>query len=313
MKLLILEYVTAGGLGNPLNSPLLEEANAMALALARDFSELSDYSVSLLRHPSLVSSSQTSTDQIILTTGLAKEWEQALSTHDQVIIIAPETDSILLEWSGRADTLGIKRLGSTLEAIRIGTDKSITAQRLKECAISHIPTYRIDTFIPWGIHDETWVLKPRDGCGCEGIQHFRSQESVQRAISHIPPEMRCHWILQPWQNGMAASLTLLGHAGGVQLLSMNEQVLKITEQGEVTLEEVRTGSIKQDPEKFEHLAQSVHAAIPGLFGIYGIDLILDQQDLTVVEINPRVTSAYPDLRVVLGINPAKLWQESHSF
>jgi predicted ATP-grasp superfamily ATP-dependent carboligase len=309
MKLLILEYVTAGGLGDPVGSPLLEEADAMALALARDFSELSEYAVSLLRYPHLMPPTLKSI-HILPSKGLVSEWEQALSSHDQVIILAPETDSVLLDWCARVDKTGMRRLGTSLPALTIASDKSQTAQRLQHHSIAHVPTYRLDTTVPWHDHDGAWVLKPRDGCGCDGVQRFISSELAQQAITSLPFKHLSNWIVQPWLQGQAASLTLLGSSTGAQLLSINEQVLNISEEGYVHLEKVMTGSIKQDFSRFENLAQSVHEAIPGLHGIYGIDFLIQDQQLTVVEINPRVTSAYPGLRAVLGINPATLWIQS---
>jgi predicted ATP-grasp superfamily ATP-dependent carboligase len=309
MKLLILEYVTAGGWGDPIGSPLLEEANAMALALSHDFSELSEYTVSLLRYPHLVLP-PSGPLHILPSTGLVSEWEQALLAHDQVIIVAPETDSVLLDWCARADKIGMRRLGASLAALTIASDKSQTAQRLQHHSIAHVPTYRLDTSVPWYDHDGAWVLKPCDGCGCDGVQRFQSSEHAQRAITQLPSPYLSHWIAQPWLAGQAASLTILGSAHGAQLLSMNQQVLNISAEGYVHLEKVMTGSIKQDTARFEQLAQSVHEAIPGLDGVYGIDLLIQDQQLTVVEINPRVTSAYPGLRAALGTNPATLWIQS---
>lgn len=334
MKLLILEYVTAGGLGDPNESPLLEEADAMALSLARDFSELSSNTVSLLRHPNFRLPPPDPADltgivpsqapqhpptqehklgqgsvQIIASTGLASEWEQAFMAHEEVLIVAPETDSILLNWSVRADQTGIRRWGPRLEALSITSNKLQTAQHLETHFISHVPTYRLDTMIPWHSHNGTWVIKPIDGCGCEGVQRFTNAEHAQSAILSLPSPHRSQWVAQPWLAGQAASLTLLGSDEGVQLLSVNEQILNIAEDGFVQLQKVITGSIPLDRTDFEILAQSVHEAIPGLHGIYGIDLLIQDHQLTVVEINPRVTSAYPGLRAALGLNPATLWMQ----
>ena len=284
----------------------------MALALARDFSELSEYTVSLLRYPHLVLP-PSSPIHILPSTGVLGEWEQALLAHDQVLIVAPETDSILLNWCARADKIGIKRLGASLAALTIASDKWQTAQHLQHHSIAHVPTYRLDTSVPWYDHDGAWVLKPCDGCGCDGVQRFISSEQAQQAITQLPSTHLSHWIAQPWLAGQAASLTLLGSSQGAQLLSINEQVLSISAEGYVYLETVHTGSIKQDFSLFENLTQSIHNAIPGLHGVYGIDILIQDHLLTVVEINPRVTSAYPGLRVALGTNPATLWVQSLCF
>jgi len=47
----------------------------------------------------------------------------------------------------------------------------------------------------------------------------------------------------------------------------------------------------------------------GLSGIIGIDLILTKEGPVVVEVNPRVTTAYAGLHASLGINPAAFLPE----
>jgi len=310
MKLLILEYVTAGGLGDPCLSPLLEEADAMALALARDFSELSEYTVSLIRHPRLAAPSPSFS--VIPSTGLVSEWENAITQHDHILLVAPETDSILLKWSTRADQLSTLRLGPTQEALRMTSDKWFTEAALSQHCIPCVSSYRPDTIIPWSDHGDAWVLKPRDRCGCEGVQRFARGDAGKQALLQQAMQNPDHWMIQPWMPGQAASLTILGSYEGAQLLSVNQQHLQFDSEGFVTLEKVTTGAIDASPERFTALVDSIHASVPGLLGIYGVDILITPNALTVVEINPRVTSAYPDLYAVLGINPAQLWLNSLS-
>lgn len=280
----------------------------MALALARDFSELSEYTVSLIRHPRLAAPSPSYS--VIPSTGVVNEWEKAISQHDHILIVAPETDAILLKWSTRADQLSSLRLGPTQEALRITSDKWLTAAALSQHHIPCISSYRPDTMIPWSDHGEAWVLKPRDGCGCEGVQRFTSDEAAKQTILNKAMQDPDHWMIQPWMPGQAASLTILGTHQRAQLLSVNQQYLQFDSEGIVSLEKVRTGAIDASPERFTALVDSIHASVSGLLGIYGVDILITPDALTVVEINPRVTSAYPDLCAVLGINPAQLWLNS---
>ena len=63
---------------------------------------------------------------------------------------------------------------------------------------------------------------------------------------------------------------------------------------------------------FADLARRVAAAVPELWGYAGIDLILTEAGLHVLEINPRLTSSYAGLRSALGGNPTasvlELWR-----
>jgi len=54
------------------------------------------------------------------------------------------------------------------------------------------------------------------------------------------------------------------------------------------------------------LAKRAIAAIPGLWGYVGIDVVLTQRGPVVLEVNPRLTTSYAGLRAALDINPARL-------
>ena len=52
--------------------------------------------------------------------------------------------------------------------------------------------------------------------------------------------------------------------------------------------------------RFQSLAQGIVAAIPGLGGYFGVDLILTGDGPSVVDVNPRLTTSYAGLRAGLG-------------
>jgi predicted ATP-grasp superfamily ATP-dependent carboligase len=54
----------------------------------------------------------------------------------------------------------------------------------------------------------------------------------------------------------------------------------------------------------------VASAIPGLAGIFGIDLIFAKGGPCIVEVNPRLTTSYVGLRRALNVNPAVLVLET---
>ncbi len=56
----------------------------------------------------------------------------------------------------------------------------------------------------------------------------------------------------------------------------------------------------------EPLAQGVAAALPGLWGYVGADVVDGPDGPAVIEINPRLTTSYVGLAESLGINPAGL-------
>ena len=69
----------------------------------------------------------------------------------------------------------------------------------------------------WNIEDtshasvDTWVLKARDGVGCEGMQRMSAAELT--AIRSTSTDREC-WIVQPWLEGEAYSRTAIVDCAG---------------------------------------------------------------------------------------------------
>jgi predicted ATP-grasp superfamily ATP-dependent carboligase len=55
---------------------------------------------------------------------------------------------------------------------------------------------------------------------------------------------------------------------------------------------------------FDEMARAVAAAVPGLAGYAGMDMILTEDGPRVLEINPRLTTSYGGLRQAIGDNPS---------
>ena len=315
MKLLIYEYVTAGGMGGGDLQALLGEADAMLHALVRDFSILPDIEVHVLRCPGLPALSigkggespsapaSSRTVHVHASTGTS-DFARLLHHCDAALLVAPETGGILHALSSQVESLGVPLLSCRSTAVACAGDKWRTAQALDIAGIAHVPTF-LNTHT-WPPSEGAWVLKPRDGCGCAGLQRVPDQDTARRQMEARGED----WVAQPWLDGMALSLSVLAGPRGVELLSVNRQRLALGAEGSVELLAVETGALQDGDGCLVHLARGVHAAIPGLHGVFGIDLVLQASGPLVVEVNPRVTSAYPGLGAALGMNPAARWLKS---
>ena len=112
-------------------------------------------------------------------------------------------------------------------------------------------------------------------------------------------------IAQPWVDGCAASLSLLCCDGRATLLCCNRQHVRLVD-GRPALEAITVNAM---PDAVGHLAAlgaRIAAAIPGLWGYVGVDLVLAPPGPVVLEINPRLTTSYCGVRGALGINAAAL-------
>ena len=118
MKLLIYEYVTAGGMGGADLQALLGEADAMLHALVRDFSILPDIEVHVLRCPGLPALSigkggespsapaSSRTVHVHASTGTS-DFARLLHHCDAALLVAPETGGILHALSSQVESLGV--------------------------------------------------------------------------------------------------------------------------------------------------------------------------------------------------------------
>ena len=98
-------------------------------------------------------------------------------------------------------------------------------------------------------------------------------------------------IVQPYLPGEALSLSALCNQDEVALLACNRQIINI-DGAQLRQTGVEVNGAAVHFETMESLARRVVAAIPGLSGFIGVDLIMTTEGPVVLEINPRLTTAY---------------------
>ena len=93
--------------------------------------------------------------------------------------------------------------------------------------------------------------------------------------------------------------------GKAHLLSCNTQNIDINNQILSYTGGIINGMRDYWPQ-FEFLANKIAQLLPDLAGYVGIDVIVDDDEIIVVEINPRLTTSYIALHESIGVNPAEL-------
>jgi len=230
-------------------------------------------------------------------------WHECIAQAEAVWLIAPETGGILLRLTELVSSCNKTLLGSTAQAVEIASSKCSTFQVLAQAGINTLPTYRYTDWLQFQSHAPNgWVAKMDDGAGCEDSAYFDNTSTLDawmqtRQTSHI---------IQAYQPGIPASISMLCKHGRAWLLSCNQQKIDIVEGGFSYSGSLING-MAQHSEAFEHIAQQVAQALPGLAGYIGIDVIVDADDVIhVLEINPRLTTSYTGLHEAINCNPAKL-------
>ncbi len=297
MRVFICEYVTSGGVRDkPLPETMLPEGTLIRDALVTDLEELPGVSTILAHDDRLPPPTEDSVpvrkgaDPWITWSGLAQE-------ADVVWPIGPETGGVFARMVRLMKESADRLIAPTPAAIDLATSKFRTAQILASHDIPHVPTYPLDN-VPASLKGDL-ITKPDDGAGVENTRAWPGREALPRSG---------RLVVQPFIHGMPASLTVLVRPDGVTLLSANQ--LHISHLvGVITPTGVTVGGVPDEEGALSALAQRVVAAFPGLSGIVGIDLILAKDGPVVVEVNPRVTTAYAGLHASLGINPAAFLPE----
>ncbi len=298
LEIFVCEFITGGGLYNaPLTSALADEGDLMLRALLQDLLDIPGVSLTISRDARLPPVSLP-VDTMAVDQDPWTLWQDSIAQADLVWLIAPESDGMLERLTRMVPPE--KLLGCDTASVSIAGSKLATAVVLAQHAIPAVPTWRVDetpaTPLPW-------VAKPDDGAGCLETRYFDDADTLRQWLAL---GRRHSHVIQPWQPGEPASLSMLCHQGRAWLLGANRQHVARADNGELSYQGTQLNGMAQHWQAFAALAQQVAQALPGLAGYVGVDLMVQGETLTVLEINPRLTTSYVGLRRATGLNPAGL-------
>lgn len=297
MNVLIFEYITGGGMiGEALPASLVKEGELMLNAVAGDFAAVHDVTVSIMLDHRLQSASQFKHRIIVdAKTGYEEAIENHVNEIDAMLIIAPETENVLHDLCAKYSEYNFILLNSNLESIALAADKYETYLLLEKYAINQVPTFlqcEIDK-----ITSNKMIAKPRDGVGCENI--LITDKSNDLLELNIPNE----YIFQPYIQGKHLSLSLICWEEECLLLTVNQQFL-VEENNTFALERCVVNDLPREP--FDEFSKKLSSVFTGLKGYIGVDLLIANEEMYLVEINPRLTTSYVGIHSAIDINPAQL-------
>ena len=295
------------GIGNEdaLPGSLMREGAAMLQALIDDFGQLPGWQVwtMLDRRPGIeldVNTEQVSHVREVLTQrGHRAAFQDLVKQADAVLVVAPETDHLLLRLTRQVEDAGSNLLGPCSEWVAIAADKLRLNHHL---AAQGIPVPRclappLSAGVVAGL-EPPLVRKPRFGAGAEGLERIPDWESWCRSDLANP-------LVESYQEGLAVSVSALLGADDPRLLPAGLQHVDleqgIYQGGAIPLESCLS-------QRAASLARRALRAMPRSRGFVGVDMVLGDNpagdDDVVIEINPRVTTSYVGLRVATGVNLA---------
>lgn len=301
---MVFEYITGGGLlGQALPASLASEGGLMLQALIAELKCLDNIELCVPldvrgNKPTFLSESEIVTlspdcDIFRVLTGL-------LTEVDLFWPIAPETNGILQSLAELAIAAHVELLSANPATLAVCADKYATYQALKARAMPVMETRLLDQGAV-GLGDNI-VIKITDGVGClDSLQV--STEHLSATIAELNEPQR--YILQPYTDGQAASLSCLFKHGQAWLICYNHQQV-VLEKGRFSLQGCLVNVQTDKLDFYRKLTKEIAEALPGLWGYVGIDFIENHElGPLVLEINPRLTSSYAGIRQATGINVAE--------
>jgi predicted ATP-grasp superfamily ATP-dependent carboligase len=285
-------------------SSLQREGWAMLWAILYDLQKLRDVHPVALLHQTCPRQLSCETHRVDDRHHLERFVDLAGSA-DGTLVIAPETGQVLLRHARHVEQAGGRLLGSSSEAIALTSDKALLGAKWQR---QGVPTPATAPRTGQGQSMRyPAVLKPRDGAGSTATFLVRRPEELPACVEQARAEERPDdFVVQDFVPGQPASVALLmGPAGSVPLVPA---VQHLSSDGRLRYEGGSLPLPTALAARAVALASQAAAAVQGLRGYVGVDLVLgdapDGSQDYAIEINPRLTTSYIGLRMLAETNLA---------
>jgi tyramine---L-glutamate ligase len=300
VRVFAFEFFSGGGLAEqPLPAGLAREGDLMLTTLVGELADLPGVEVIASRDPRVLPIPGSATLLPLPAEDAISLYRRGVATADAAWPTASESGGMLQRLVSATLDAGKILLGCSPDAVRLATSKRATTRALHQRGIRAVPTFAHGDSLP--PLTGPWVLKPDDGAGCEDTIIMPGPVDILARLAGEPGRL----VAQPWIEGQPASLSLLCAGGLSRLLACNRQEIAIRG-GRISLQAIQVNALSDPDGGFAALAGRIAAAVPGLWGYVGVDLVLTPDGPVVLEINPRLTTSYCGLRPALGLNTAGL-------
>ena len=310
MRILVHEFVSGGGFaGRDVPSSLAREGAAMRAALVSDLAAIGRHRIVTTADPRFLFAAPPSVEVVTLSRARAALLDDLIVSADAVWLVAPETNGCLERMAAKAERKGAAILGSGAAAIRRASDKARLPRRLARHGVSH-PKTRVlcpgrDDGMDWSTAARELgypvVVKPGRGAGCGGVSLARDARELRHAVGIARRATRSGpLLLQRYVRGVAASVSLIADGRRAVALTVNAQSVRASRP--FSYGGGRTPLDHPLARRAIQAALRTCRALPGLRGYVGVDLVLTESEAVVIEVNPRLTTAYLGVRSAIRGN-----------
>jgi predicted ATP-grasp superfamily ATP-dependent carboligase len=318
MRILVHEFVSGGGYaGRDVPIAVARQGVAMRAALVADLAAIGGHQVVTTADPRFPCAAPSDVEVVTLANEYRANMDSLVDSVDAVWLVAPETDRCMERLAARTERKGKRLLGSDAVAIRRASDKRRLARRLRRHGVAHPDTRVVRDGIDYQrVAREMGyplVVKPVHGAGCQGVCLARDARELPSAIAFTQKASRSHTLLcQRYVRGVNASVSLLADGARAVALAVNRQSISGAQRLSVGAAQPFAYNGGKTPLDHPLAARAVDQALrtcealPGLRGFVGIDMVLTASEAVVIEVNPRLTTAYLGVRAALGCNVAAM-------
>jgi hypothetical protein len=318
LRVIVYEHVSGGGYaGQPMPPDVLAEGFGMLRCFVADLKANGHMTTVLLDGRLSKLNPPLEADCIVpvLSQEEPKRFIADITkNNDAIYVIAPETDQTLQKIVQFSESISTISLNCKSGAIDKVSNKAVLYGLLEDKGfpIPKTLTRSVDETaeeLSQAIQNELCypvLFKPVDGTGCSGISIVSNNNGVESALSKIKKKsINKRFIIQEHVKGDSASASVLSNGKKARSISINSQSINLTAPD---LESIYAGGCVpfNNPlsEDASVLAEKVVESIAGLRGYVGIDLVLTDDEVFVVDLNPRLTTSYVGLQSVAGFSVA---------
>ncbi len=317
MKFLIYEHTLAETASKDF-SQILCEGYSMLKTITDDFRALGYLTTVILNKKYSGLSKNLNVDKIVYISS-SYEREKSINTIlsgvDAAIAIAPETDGILYDIVKKIEENDCISLNCPSHVLYKYLRKSAVYADLKRNNVSIPKTANASLNEKLSIISQKIlsvgypaIIKPEDSVGCSGISLIENKSQITSALKKVKKYSNLQeFLIQEYIQGNAASVSLLCDLSNTIFLTLNGQW--ITLQNPFSDSQYLGGFVPFESEMkdlaFKEAEKAVKALNP-IRGYVGIDVILTERKIYVVDVNPRFTTSYIGLRKILKRNPIEL-------
>lgn len=314
-----MDYIVGGGFAEEdLPQDRLAEGYAILRAAIQEFAELG-FKISTLIDERLMQHIRISPIHEFKSIATHEDFIAGIRSFseqvDYALTLAPESLGILRDLSSIMTNSKATYLGSNPESIEKAADKIKAMDLAKELGLNVPATFAVSFATPFDdILDKVNILrfplivKPIDGIGGQGLTKANNPDDLRfglQAAQAVTAMDEC--IVQEYIPGTPISTSLLANGENVIPLSINQQNLRmesLKSAGRYLGGEVPFDIPKYHDEVIEASVKLV--AKMNLKGFVGVDLIVGDEGVFVLEVNPRVTVPFIAIKNLASNNIAQM-------